>query len=174
MALLTERGDEMRAALRDAMHQFVGTLYATDAEIPSITDHPEEADKIIALSDIVTWVRSAVHRDKFTHDIEVAPEREMPARFAKQLVSLWAALEAMGHADSMGLVRRVAFDSMPPFRSAVLQALGSERAGHQRPPRRVPALQDHEQARAGGPGGARGSETADARRREHRCDLDPH
>ncbi|MDP9299071.1 MAG: hypothetical protein M3P11_12930 [Actinomycetota bacterium] len=112
---------EMRGELQVAVFEFMRDL--------DLTERPEVAgaveDRIVNVADIVTWARTAVYRDRFTRDIEVAPEPEGAPRFAKQLGSLWRALTVMGHEDPLALVCRVALDSMPPARSAALTKLAT-------------------------------------------------
>jgi hypothetical protein len=81
---------------------------------------------IVALADFTTLARSAVQRDKYTRDIEVAPSPEGPGRFARELAVLWTALETMGHQDAVEFVRRVALDSITPARSAIISALAAD------------------------------------------------
>jgi hypothetical protein len=115
------------AAMRDELQRAV-YVYMRDLDTSAVPEMPQAVeDRIVNVADIVTWARSAVHRDRFTRDIEVAPEPEGPSRFAKQLASLWRALTVMGHEDPLKFVCRVALDSMPPARSAALTKLA--RAG---------------------------------------------
>ncbi len=109
---------EMRAALREAVSEFMSDLKLETPEMPE-----EVGARLDSVADVVTWARSAVYRDRFTRDIEVAPSKEGLARFGMQLVSLWEALTVMGHEDPLDLVRRVALDSMPPARAVVLARL---------------------------------------------------
>jgi hypothetical protein len=111
------------AAMRDRL-QVAVFEYMRDLDVSERPEMPIEVeDQIVNVADIVTWARSAVYRDRFTRDIEVAPEPEGTPRFAKQLAALWRALVVMGHEDPMGLVLRVALDSMPPARSVALTRL---------------------------------------------------
>jgi DNA-binding transcriptional ArsR family regulator len=110
----------MRIELQRAVFELFRDLDVTERpEMPL-----EVEDRIVNVADIVTWARSAVYRDRFTRDIEVAPSAEGPSRFAKQLGSLWRALVVIGHEDPVGMICRVALDSMPPARSAALVELG--------------------------------------------------
>jgi DNA-binding MarR family transcriptional regulator len=91
-------------------------------------------DRIVAVADLTTWARSGVERDTWaTREILAVPEPEQPARFAKALAALFGALIAMGY-DERGagmVVTRVAADSIPPTRRAVLATLHAdgERSG---------------------------------------------
>ncbi len=113
------------AAMRDTL-QAAMFIYMRDLDVSVRPEMPIEVeDRIVNVADIVTWARSAVYRDRFTRDIEVAPSPEGTPRFAKQLGALWRALTVMGHDDPIGLVLRVALDSMPPARSAALMKLAT-------------------------------------------------
>jgi hypothetical protein len=112
--------NEMRDELRAAVSEYVGGLEYAVPEMPA-----EVGIRLDNVADIVTWARSAVQRDRYTRDIEVAPSKEGLARFLMQLVSLWEALTVMGHENPIGIVCRVALDSMPPARAAVLATLAA-------------------------------------------------
>jgi DNA-binding MarR family transcriptional regulator len=113
------------AAMRERLQSAV-FAYMENLGLPERPEMPREVeDRIVNVADIVTWARSAVHRDRFTRDIEVAPEPEGASLFAKQLGSLWRALTVMGHEDPLALVCRVALDSMPPARAAALTKLAT-------------------------------------------------
>jgi hypothetical protein len=123
MAALTSQGDTMREELRAAMRTYVDGIdpAAAPSAVPA-----EMVDQLVSLADLGTWARSSVYRDRYSRDIEVAPSREAPGRFIKQIVSLWRALTVMQYPDPMSLVRRVALDSMPPARAAVLRTVGEQ------------------------------------------------
>jgi hypothetical protein len=113
---------EMRDELQRAVFE-----YMRDLDVSVRPEMPQDVeDRIVNVADIVTWARTAVYRDRFTRDIEVAPEPEGTPRFAKQLGSLWRALVVMGHEDPLGLVCRVALDSMPPARATALMKLATD------------------------------------------------
>jgi hypothetical protein len=119
-ALRVTDGNTMRAELRAAVSEFVSVL---DMMHPALSD--DVRDQLVGLADITTWARSGVQRDRFSRDIEVAPTLEAPARFVKQIRALWEALVVMGHPDPIGFVRRIAFDSIPPARSAAVRGLAA-------------------------------------------------
>jgi hypothetical protein len=129
---LADRGQEreMRVQLRAVVRDYVDSLdLTTPTELPTET--------IVALADFATRARSAVVRDSFSsREIVASPQPEAPARFAKQLATMMQALQIMGlsAAESEVLVRRLAFDSVPPDRLAVLRVL---RAGHEMPTAKV-------------------------------------
>lgn len=125
---------EMREALRDVVHGFVESVDTGPRDLSA-----DMVDRIVMLSDLTTWVRSGVERDAWTtRDILTVPEPEAPARFAKEIAGLVAALLAMGHDEDSAsqLVARIAADSMPPVRRAVLGALRSS------PERSTPGVAD--------------------------------
>jgi hypothetical protein len=118
---LEDRGHEreMRLGLRRVVRKFVDGL-----DLTSSVDLPLET--IVALADFATRARSGVVREGFsTREILASPQPEVPARFAKQLATLSQALGVMGISaqEAEALVRRVAFDSIPPDRLAALRTL---------------------------------------------------
>ena len=115
------REHEMRQHLQDVVTAFLAGLDASDGELSEAA-----TERVILLSDFATWVRSGVERDSYsTRDILTHPEPEAPARFAKQIASLSAALVAIGYdeAGALQLILRVAYDSMPPSRLRTLRLL---------------------------------------------------
>ena len=89
---------------------------------------PEHLESIVELADFVALARSPVERNRSTREIESAPPPEMPSRVAKQLqmLALGSALIARRRRSAsrdIQLVARVALDSIPTDRRAVLLAL---------------------------------------------------
>lgn len=117
---------QMRPALRSAMHRF---LRARGFLAPIVDDAMLRV--LASLGDFVTRARSPVERDA-NRNLSYAPEPEAPTRFTKVLKSLAQGI-ALAHDAArvtereMRLIVRVAFDSLPPIRRAVLLALSRNR-----------------------------------------------
>jgi DNA-binding transcriptional ArsR family regulator len=85
----------------------------------------EETELLIRLATLVVRARSAVERDGYTREIELVPEPEAPTRLIIVLDRLLAGLDAIGSPRSraLGVVTKVALDSIPAIRYACLRAL---------------------------------------------------
>jgi hypothetical protein len=100
------------------------------ADLPTERPVESEADRIavVNLADFTTKARSTVERGGYSRELDYVPASEMPGRFARQLLSLGRGI-ALVHgrsaiaAEDMARVRRVALDSIPTARRAVLQEL---------------------------------------------------
>lgn len=116
---LRNAGDEdtMRAELGSAVAGVLADLVAGD----DLTLAATEEDLLLGLADVVTRARTAVERD-YRGDVTDAHAPEMPTRFAKQLVQLVRGAVALGvdRGRALDLATRVARDSVPPLRLAVL------------------------------------------------------
>jgi hypothetical protein len=141
--LRVQQPDRNAVALRamrntDAEHQSRRREMATAVaafvrQLP--TAAPEVSDehhRILAmLSDVVTRARSAVERDSYRRELDYTPEPEMPARFARQLLSLARGLALVGERpqtndEDISTVIRVGLDSMPDVRRAVIEQLTND------------------------------------------------
>lgn len=108
---------ELRAELRDAVTGYIDGLDLARETTP-------DTELIVALADFTTLVRTGVARDPHSgYEIAEVPHPEVPARFAKSLQAVQCALQVMGHGDPGALLRRIAYDSVPPRRLAALRAL---------------------------------------------------
>ena len=114
--------DTMRRELSEAVAGFLKHLQVPDDLAPD----KATTDELISLSDLVARARSQVARD-FKGDPEFAHASEMPTRIAKQLAQLWRGAKVCGltDAEALAAVRRVAADSIPPDRRAVLEAVSN-------------------------------------------------
>lgn len=81
----------------------------------------DETDVLLAAADVVTLARTGVDYD-YRGDVIDAHAPEMPTRFAKQLAQVVRGAVAIGHdrTSALRLAIRVARDSMPPLRLAIL------------------------------------------------------
>lgn len=117
-------------ALRNVGHEIEmrRDLAATVGEVLAGVDVDaatlDEADMFTLLdaADLVTLARTAVERDYRGDPIE-AHAPEMPTRFAKMLGQIIRGARAVGidHERARGIALRVARDSIPPLRAAILQ-----------------------------------------------------
>lgn len=114
--------DTMRRELSEAVAEFLKHLQVPDELAPD----KDTIDELITLSDLVARARSQVARD-FKGDPEFAHASEMPTRISKQLAQLWRGAKAcaLTDAEALAAVRRVAADSIPPDRRAVLEAVSN-------------------------------------------------
>jgi len=128
MAVRALRGrgheEEMRHELQDVMVRFVGSLdYDTPPILPSSLE-----PRFAALADFVSRARSGVVRERYNHDLSLAPQPEAPARLAKQLASLAIGRALLRAADEVeeadyAFVYRVALDCLPQVRLQVVEVL---------------------------------------------------
>lgn len=112
----------MRQELSEAVADFLKHLQVPD----NLTPDDDTTDELVTLSDLVARARSQVARD-FKGDPEFAHASEMPTRISKQLAQLWRGAKVCGltDAEALAAVRRVAADSIPPDRRAVLEAVSN-------------------------------------------------
>ncbi len=89
-----------------------------------VTD--EETDRLLTAADLVTRARTGVDYD-YRGDVIDAHAPEMPTRFAKELAQVMRGAIAVGitRHEAMRLAIRVARDSMPPLRLAILDDLAA-------------------------------------------------
>jgi hypothetical protein len=117
----------MRSQLAQAVLGLLGGTLPREPRARS----DEETERLVALSTLVVRARSAVERDGHTREIELVPGAEAPTRLAITLDRLLAGLDAIGleRERAWHVVARVALDSVPALRLALLRALeGRERA----------------------------------------------
>lgn len=117
---------EMRHDLSDAMAE----LFNPFPPLPGIgqfLSRPRR-EQLTALADFTSMARSAVNRDPYRrYVIENVPAPESPARLAGELAVLLGSLAAVGVEEQAAwrVVRKVAADSVPPVRAAILNALAA-------------------------------------------------
>ena len=92
-------------------------------EIPSPPE--EDLRRLADLATLATISRSTVERDGRTREVELVHGEEAPMRLAGQLATLWHGLKMIGVPvdEQWPLICKVALDSCPPLRMAVLQFL---------------------------------------------------
>ena len=113
------------AAMQQAVHMlFAANMTAPVAEIPSAIN-----DAIAETAEIVARGRTPIERER-DGELEYVPQPEGATRIAQQLCQLAkgsARLDGREHVNAMDLaiVHRVALDTIPPVRAAILRALAS-------------------------------------------------
>ncbi|WP_141844650.1 hypothetical protein [Humibacillus xanthopallidus] len=122
---LARRGNltEHRTAARTAASR---VLAAAGALVDYLPD--EVADRIEDAALVTAWGRASVPRNGYgRREIEGMPVIEEPMRLVQQLSMVARGVLALGMPDSaaVAIARRVALDSMPESRRAVLGALSS-------------------------------------------------
>lgn len=114
------REEQMRAELSAATRSLFDAIRPERAVL---TDADQNA--LLDIADLVTFARTAVERD-YRGDVIDAHAPEMPTRFAKMLGQIvrGALALGMGRDDAVAVAVRVAGDSMPPLRLALLADIG--------------------------------------------------
>lgn len=134
---LTSRRDAARAARRAGVRESraealeIATSIITNARsnIASTKVPPPVADAIEDAVLVTCWGRAAVPRSGYgRREIEDVPTVEEPPRLIRQAHVLARGLYALGYHDQAvdQMMRRIALDSMPAARLAVLRALAVE------------------------------------------------
>jgi hypothetical protein len=124
---MNARESEMRQKLRQAVSGFLkGRDFSTVRPMTS----EGIRERLIQLSILAVVARSPIERDRHTREITLIPDPEAPARVTKALGKLYAALRAVGvpSTRAWALVRKIAFDSMPKLRYALIKALAEKSA----------------------------------------------
>lgn len=106
----------MRSELKGASKRVLDAASTQLVTIP-----PEDQERILAISNIVTMARSAVDFD-YRGKVTYVHDPESPTRLTKELIQLMRGAIAIGldHDAALALTLRVARDSMPPIRLACL------------------------------------------------------
>jgi hypothetical protein len=118
-----------RLSDRDMRQALIGAVepVLTAASLDGLPHSPdlETTEWLVDLSTLAVRCRSSVDRDGYSREIELVPDPEMPARLALVLWRLLRAMTAIGVplAEARRLTAKVALDSMPALRSAVLNKL---------------------------------------------------
>jgi hypothetical protein len=107
----------MRGELSDVV---AGALHGLVSYAPTL--RADDEDRLLGLADVVSLARTAVERDHMGRPLE-AHDPEMPTRLAKQLGQIARGGIALGYTadEAMAVATRVAVDTMPPGRLAVLR-----------------------------------------------------
>jgi hypothetical protein len=116
------REREMRGELAAVVRGFFDRL-ELPAEPPPLTE--QELQRLVALAALAARCRSPVERDGRTHEIELIPDPEAPARLAQALRRLHAGLRVIGLSQQRAwrVLVHTALDCMPQLRRRVFMAL---------------------------------------------------
>lgn len=100
-----------------------------DSVNPALLIEPfeQEHDALIDAAMVTTHLRTNVERDLRTKELEDVDQIEAATRFTKQLGQMFrgACLIGMDRADALRLAVRVARDSVPPMRLAVIEDIAT-------------------------------------------------
>jgi len=112
----------MRAELADAM---TGLIAGADPGRVSRDLTAAERDRLVRLATYTARARTAVERDGYTGELLVIPQPEGTGRIVLQLRRIYGGLEALGLDEETRwtLVARIARDSVPTVRTALIRAL---------------------------------------------------
>jgi len=117
---------ELAPKLRESVHALLNPLLSKEQMAPTLFSQMQV--RIASLSELIALARSHVERDRYSREVVDVPVTEGNTRLPQQLCQLArgsALIEGrseVSYAD-LELVRRAAFDSLPPARWAVLLAL---------------------------------------------------
>ncbi len=118
-------GHEREDARRTGEPAVAGVLANVDPEALVAAADQQTEDRLVTLSTFAVHCRSAVERDNYTREVELIPDHEAPGRLALVLLRMLNALRAIGvsEPEAWRSIRKLALDSMPAIRRAVLGAL---------------------------------------------------
>ncbi len=126
-AAIDQENERGASELKTAVHAFMFPILSwAEIEPPAI---PAELKARIAnLSELVCYCRAYVPRSSSEYEIDGLPEPESNTRIAQELAQLargWAVLMGADAVDEAGfnIVKRAAWDTIPPNRRLVLNAL---------------------------------------------------
>jgi hypothetical protein len=119
----TEEAEQTKAAVHNLL-----TPVMEAKSIPAPRMKEQDEIRLAHLGELIVLGRAFVSRERYTHDIEDAPDPEGNTRFPQQLAQIgrgWAALMGDDAVSDEGLklIARVGFDCIPPRRGEVLKAL---------------------------------------------------
>jgi hypothetical protein len=97
--------------------------WTSPIELPPLDSHDKQ--RVVAFAQFAAHGRSAVARDRYTHEVIQASTGEYPTRIALALGKMLAALRYIGvdEEDSWRILRKCSFDSLPGARRNVLNAI---------------------------------------------------
>ncbi len=116
---------DFRVEMRQELQELVAGLFCNGLPAEPLELGEDDRDRLRVLATFAVRCRSAVERDSFSGTIELVPQSELPARFARSLARILAGLDAIGldRGASWPLVVKLALDSIPALRLAVIEAL---------------------------------------------------
>ena len=142
--------DESRNIIKDATKEYIEYILS-DLSKQEITITEAAEDKILAIADFCTRVRSGVIVNDKYKTVEFVPSKEMPGRMIEQLIALGTAFVAMRAQEpgqrmmreknmpgadkhelsenDLEVISKVAFDSIPIKRRIALKLLAKHELG---------------------------------------------
>jgi len=122
IAAMTQDGQQAKSELKEAVHELFDSLPKVEPELPG-----PFLVRVAAIAEIAVDARTYVERARYGKDIIYVPEPESNTRLAQQLAQLAKGSALLGGRDEVteediAVVRRVAFDCMPPQRKAILRS----------------------------------------------------
>lgn len=135
-ALRDRTPDETKQALRGLVAEFfdeIGLVWGSkedgseDEECRRLNDREEV--RISAMSELAARARSSLKRDGRTYEVVDIADNELQTRIAMQLTQMYLGLERIGLPENerWQVVRKIARDSMPRVKSALIWGLIEER-----------------------------------------------
>jgi energy-coupling factor transporter ATP-binding protein EcfA2 len=119
---LSHAGQETR--MRKELAAAVQALLESAGSTPRITDEAERT-RLVGLATLAVRARSAVERDNYSREIELVPGPEAPTRLIVVLDRMLAGLDVIGvsRTDAWKVITKLALDSVPALRLAILNTL---------------------------------------------------
>jgi hypothetical protein len=123
LAAMNQDTEQAKLELKEAVQAFFDQLSDIAPTLPLVIQR-----KIAALTEIAVRGRTHVPRSGYNKTIVYVPEAESPTRLAQELAQLAKGSALVDGRNAVtdrdyDLVRRVAFDCMPPARAKILKAL---------------------------------------------------
>ena len=120
-AAIKQSGNEkiMRAEISEIIRVALDFFAIKNKELPALK--PETEEKILALADLVSILRTPVIRD-YRHQVQQAPEAELATRLVKQLRRMVMSLVVLGNYTYSHIVR-LAEDTSPSVRFSIMKGL---------------------------------------------------
>lgn len=123
LAAMNQDNVQAKAEIKEAVHRLLTTRPKID---PRLSDEMQVS--ISALAEIAVRGRTHIQRSGYTKEVIYLPEAESNTRLAQQLAQLAKGSALLDGRDVVSendlvLVRRAAFDCMPPMRKRILETL---------------------------------------------------
>ena len=124
-ALKVRNREQMMRELQSMVHGFFESIGLGWDNVEPRALEPREEDRLTAMAQLVTAVRTSVPRDFRTKEIVGVAAIEGPTRLVQCLGQLFLALEWIGldEEDRWGVIGKVAMDSAPVLRSAAVEVV---------------------------------------------------
>lgn len=109
----------------EELERVVQGLFAYGPPREPVMPSMAEREELAALAMLCAYCRSGVQRDRMSREVDYVNDAEVPTRLARALQQLLLGLSALGigRRQAFAIVAKVAIDSMPGVRAAVLAEL---------------------------------------------------